>query len=597
MDALGHDIIIDEAVEETCATNGLTEGSHCSRCDYAVEQQIIPSTHKIVTVPGTEATCTTDGLTDGYYCSRCDYVVEQQVISAGHAYKYESKDEYYHNTKCENCDFEEMKLHENVEVSSGDRQCEYCNEYYGLETGSQTTTSEKQISFVDKTLRTEYSTSKQVWKNEGITVTNNKGSSTSNVGDYANPARFYKSSELIISAESNITKIVIDVKNFDEGTKYYAGYTSSGHTNGTVVIEGTNVVITLTTPSKSFIFSEMGAQCRANSITVTCEVEHQHSKNYEFDQTGHVIVCECGYVSSKIEHVKTGDANCTVDSTCECGYVLEEKLNHIYSTTYENDDTYHWSVCTREGCTATTEKIAHSGGTATETEKANCEKCGVGYGGLAHTHTFNQNVDEKNLVSTANCENAAVYYKSCSCGKVGSETFTYGSALGHEWEEKPTEKDDEYHYRNCTRDNCNERKEEVHSGSDKCVCGKIMASEVTATLTFDNTSKRTEYTTSIQVWEESGITFTNNKGSSTSNVADYASPARLYKSSKVVVEVSGLITKIVFDCNSNDYAKALLNSIQGATGTVSGDKVTVTLDGIIRSSGVVILILSLSPIT
>ena len=103
----------------------------------------------------------------------------------------------------------------------------------------------------------------------------------------------------------------------------------------------------------------------------------------------------------------------------------------------------------------------------------------------------------------------------------------------------------------------------------------------TATLTFDNTSKRTEYSTSKQVWVENGITFTNNKSSSTTNVGDYSKPARLYANSNVIIECSlGNINQIVFDCNSSSYATAMNNSIgTTATTSVSSDKVTVTLAG------------------
>ena len=102
---------------------------------------------------------------------------------------------------------------------------------------------------------------------------------------------------------------------------------------------------------------------------------------------------------------------------------------------------------------------------------------------------------------------------------------------------------------------------------------------VEGTLTFDNTSKRTEFSTKKQVWTENGITLTNEKSSSTSNVADYSNPARFYASSSIVVEAGGnKITKIVFDCNNSSYATALKNSIgsvDDATVTVSDDKVTV----------------------
>ena len=39
--ALGHNMIVDEAKDPTCTETGLTEGSHCSRCDYKVEQEVI----------------------------------------------------------------------------------------------------------------------------------------------------------------------------------------------------------------------------------------------------------------------------------------------------------------------------------------------------------------------------------------------------------------------------------------------------------------------------------------------------------------------------------------------------------------------------
>ena len=109
------------------------------------------------------------------------------------------------------------------------------------------------------------------------------------------------------------------------------------------------------------------------------------------------------------------------------------------------------------------------------------------------------------------------------------------------------------------------------------ITNKVVAQDVT--ITFDNVSKRTVFNTSQQVWVENGITVTNDKGSSTSNVADYAKPARFYKSSKLTIEYSKNISKIVFDCNSGSYATAMQNSISSDLGdvTVSSDKVTLTL--------------------
>ena len=43
IEALKHDIVIDEAVAPKCGETGLTQGEHCTRCDYKVEQEIVPA--------------------------------------------------------------------------------------------------------------------------------------------------------------------------------------------------------------------------------------------------------------------------------------------------------------------------------------------------------------------------------------------------------------------------------------------------------------------------------------------------------------------------------------------------------------------------
>mgnify|MGYP002519645248 CR=1 FL=1 len=99
-----------------------------------------------------------------------------------------------------------------------------------------------------------------------------------------------------------------------------------------------------------------------------------------------------------------------------------------------------------------------------------------------------------------------------------------------------------------------------------------------ASLSFANKAQRTVFTSNQQVWTQNGVTLTNDKAASTSNVADYANPARFYKSSKITIEAPGNITKIVFDCNSSSYATALKSSItSGGTVSVNSDKVTVVL--------------------
>ena len=109
----------------------------------------------------------------------------------------------------------------------------------------------------------------------------------------------------------------------------------------------------------------------------------------------------------------------------------------------------------------------------------------------------------------------------------------------------------------------------------KRVEGGGSGEETEATLSFADKAQRTEYTEDIQVWAQNGITLTNNKASSTTNVGDYAAPARFYASSQIIISAPGAITQIVADCDESKYATALVSSI-GTDASASGTTATIT---------------------
>ena len=92
-----HTIVIDEAVEATCTTKGLTQGEHCADCGMVfVAQSIIPEIpHTEVIDKAVESTCTKTGLTEGSHCSECGLVFvaqtkvdkkpHREVVSSGYA--------------------------------------------------------------------------------------------------------------------------------------------------------------------------------------------------------------------------------------------------------------------------------------------------------------------------------------------------------------------------------------------------------------------------------------------------------------------------------------------------------------------------------
>lgn len=102
------------------------------------------------------------------------------------------------------------------------------------------------------------------------------------------------------------------------------------------------------------------------------------------------------------------------------------------------------------------------------------------------------------------------------------------------------------------------------------------AAEETATISFESTAQRTSFNTLQQVWENEGVTFTNDKAGSSSNVANYSNPIRLYAKSSATISVTdgSIITKIEVTCDTSSYATVLKNSV-GSEASASGTKITI----------------------
>lgn len=120
------------------------------------------------------------------------------------------------------------------------------------------------ISFADKTARTEYSKTVQVWAAGDVTVTNNKASATSDIGDYANPARFYQNTEVVIECEG-MTSIVFTVNTGKPVANLTNSLTDTAAYD--VVVNGSVVTLTFKAPTNSITFA-VAAQFRLDSIVV-----------------------------------------------------------------------------------------------------------------------------------------------------------------------------------------------------------------------------------------------------------------------------------------------------------------------------------------
>ncbi|MBR2320180.1 MAG: hypothetical protein IKA50_05305, partial [Clostridia bacterium] len=209
-----------------------------------------------------------------------------------------------------------------------DADCNYgCG--YTREVEEKPDMTEDTLDFSTLDQRTEYSTTIQVWQSNGLVLTNNKGGSTSNVGNYSNPARFYKGSEIII-AYPGMTKLVINAPTGQYGDPWAATLEAAGLT---YTVESGVYTVTFAAPVDSITLTTT-AQVRANSMTATAEKKGD-------DECAHNWI----------------DATCTEPKTCSiCGAVEGAALGHSYGETVVD------ATCT-----------------ATGTKTYTCSACGDSY--------------------------------------------------------------------------------------------------------------------------------------------------------------------------------------------------------------------------
>ena len=203
---------------------------------------------------------------------------------------------------------------------------------------------------------------------------------------------------------------------------------------------------------------------------------HTWETAWTFDGTHHWHKCiGCDEVSGKAEHVYDADgkcvcgavkatpahthlfdkknvadkylksaANCTNRAvyyfSCACGKVGEltfedgTALGHNFGAgnvtnqptcTSQGIMTY---TCTRDGCnaknTVSVPALGHTYGA-----NGKCIRCGAAKPTQGHTHKYSEV-----LKKAATCTTPAEYQLVCSCGEIGSQTYTKGTALGHAWD-------------------------------------------------------------------------------------------------------------------------------------------------------------------
>ena len=190
-----------------------------------------------------------------------------------------------------------------------------------------------------------------------------------------------------------------------------------------------------------------------------------------------------GYTGNKV----CSDCNATIEYGTKISWG-----SHTYGDEWKFDKNQHWKECTYTGCSKKDQVAAHKydqkvvedkykvPGSGSCTEPASyyyscvCGAKGTETftNGTAMGHQWTDVVSDATLKSAADCENAAVYYKTCSvCDKHddASQTFVYGNALGHKWNNDTTKEGALVSKANCTSP-------AVYYKSCS-VCGKLSSTE------------------------------------------------------------------------------------------------------------------------
>ena len=294
----------------------------------------------VVTAP----TCTKGGFTT-YTCTLCgDSYTGNQTAALDHSYS---------NGTCVNCG------------------------------AAEPSENQATISFTSTANRTEFSTTKQVWVQNGITVTNEKASATSNVADYSNPVRFYQGSNVTISFPG-MTKIEINCSGLD--AKYVDSWLNV--TGATATKSNGIVTIVFNAPTDSVTFTGLAKQSRAYSITVYAEGQSQPPQQ------------ECQHTSTTVEGAKaatcttagfTGNTVCTAcGETVAQGKTIAASGHSFGAWTETTAPTCTTAGEERRNCNNCnhfeTKEIAVLGHTDTNSDGL-CDRCNENLGECKHINT------------------------------------------------------------------------------------------------------------------------------------------------------------------------------------------------------------------
>lgn len=234
------------------------------------------------------------------------------------------------------------------------------------------------------------------------------------------------------------------------------------------------------------------------------DLDHNVSETWSKNELYHWHICTiegCGMVLDKSSH--NFDEGTLKDhkmtyKCLDCGYEKIVDVEHQFGSEWLSDGEYHWHTCTIDGCTATSEKVAHSWSNADVYDHKNhltCTICGKTYTEeIPHNYESEWIKNETHhwhICTVSGCTEKEDYaehtfdegiiknhqlVKTCSgCGY--EEIIDLEHNFSQEWS-----KDETHHWHACTVSGCTEKEDyaehtfdegtlENHKMHYTCSCG------------------------------------------------------------------------------------------------------------------------------
>lgn len=406
-----------------------------------------------------------------------------------------------------------------------------CLPMYGAateEVATASTTVEQTITFDNTSKRTECTTSVQVWEENGIKVTNGKGTGSNINGTYFNPLRLYANANLVIECP-NMAQIVFNANSASYATALKNSITTD--TNYTFTVNSKVVTVTFTEPVDSFSIAKFTAQTRVDSITVTTLIDDSAS------ETSAEVSFDLNYEGA------TGAPETTTITVGEAYGTLPpaEREGFEFGGWYTNKD------CTGDAVTP-------------ETKVYNTH---ILYAQWLVSVNFDLKYDGDALDAIKPMAGGTY----ASLPVVSRDGYLFGG-----WFTTP----------DCEGEAVTNNTVVTASHTLYAKWTEVDESKLTEiAIDFSTTAQRTNFSDTQQVWKNGALTFTNDKATSANNVANYPNDqyahVRLYKNSSVTIACEDMTQIVIVSEGGADYKNALTNSLKAAEANYTTSENTYTI--------------------